>query len=144
MVVEAARYVLDSFAMLAFLQGEAGIARVKAILQSAGRGECSVYLSWINLGETLYITEREQGFWRALQALARAQALPIQMVEASPQAVLDAAHIKARYPLSYADAFAVAAALSEKAIILTGDPEFRALEGLAEVEWLPRSEKPDS
>jgi ribonuclease VapC len=44
--------------------------------------------------------------------------------------------IKARYPLSYADAFATAAALRMNAAILTGDPEFRAVRDLVPIEWV--------
>jgi ribonuclease VapC len=136
MSAEPERYVLDSFTLLAYLQGEPGMERVKALLHAAADERCRVYLSWINLGEVLYITERGQGVWRARETLALVQALPIHLLEASSQAVLQAAHIKASHPLAYADAFAVAAALQEKAVILTGDPEFRAVEALVPVEWL--------
>ncbi len=37
--------------------------------------------------------------------------------------VLEAAAIKARHALAYADAFAIATALSHRASLLTGDPE---------------------
>jgi predicted nucleic acid-binding protein len=37
--------------------------------------------------------------------------------------VLEAAAIKARHTLAYADAFAVATALAHRASLLTGDPE---------------------
>ena len=133
---DPARYVLDSFALLAFLLGEAGMLRVKTVLNAADRRECRVYVSWINLGEVLYITERGQGLQRARATLARLQALPIQPLEATPRAILDAAHIKATFRLSYADAFAVVAALEKKATVLTGDPEFKSVEELVQVEWL--------
>ena len=136
MSAEPPRFVLDSFALLAFLQGEAGMARIKALLIAAEQDECWVYLSWINLGEVLYITERGQGVRRAQEVLARVQTLPVQLLEATSQAVLDAAHIKATHKLSFADAFAVTAALHENAIILTGDPEFESVEQIVRVEWL--------
>jgi len=136
MSAEPARYVLDSFALLVFLQGETGMARVKGVLNAAEREECRVYVSWINLGEVLYITERGRGLQRARETLARLQALPIIMLEVTPQAVLEAAHIKATCRLSYADAFAVVAAQGKKAIVLTGDPEFKSVEQLVKVEWL--------
>jgi predicted nucleic acid-binding protein len=47
-----------------------------------------------------------------------------------------AAHIKANHRLAYADAFAVAAALQENAVVLAGDPDFLAAETLVRVEWL--------
>lgn len=138
MSAEPRRYVLDSFALLAFLQGEAGMQRVKQVLNTAERGECWVNVSWINLGEVLYITERVKGLRQAWVVLARLQALPIQLLEASSQVVLEAAHIKAHYAIAYADAFAVAAALREDAVVLTGDPEFEAVEEMISVEWLDR------
>ena len=136
MSAESACFVLDSFALLAFLEGEAGLARVKAVLQNAEKGQCKVYLSWINLGEVLYITEREQGQRRAREILAHIQSLPIEMLEVTPLAVLDAAHIKANHRLSYADAFAVAAALGQGATVLTGDLEFKTVETIVKIEWL--------
>ena len=136
MSAEPVRFVLDSFALLAFLEGEAGLARVKAVLRDAEKGHCQVYLSWINLGEVLYITEREQGQRRALETLAHIQSLPIEMLEVTSQAVLDAAHIKANHRLSYADAFAVTAALAQSATVLTGDLEFKTVEPLINIEWL--------
>jgi ribonuclease VapC len=62
--------------------------------------------------------------------------LPILLVQNDFQDVIDAARIKAEYPLSFADCFAVATAIRESAIILTGDPEFKKIEHLAKIEWL--------
>jgi predicted nucleic acid-binding protein len=135
---QSAHYVLDSFALLAFLQAEPGMARVTEILKEAERGDCRVYLSWINLGEVLYITERAKGLLQARQTLAHVQALPIEMLAATSQAVLDAAHIKATHRLSYADAFAVVAALDKNATVLTNDPEFETVAEMVDVEWLVR------
>lgn len=137
MNADPGRYVLDSFALLAFLQGEAGMPRVKAVLKTAEHQQCQVYLSWINFGEVLYIIERALGLWRTQQTLALVQTLPIQLLEVSSQAILEAAHIKATHPIAYGDAFAVAAALRKQATLLTGDLEFKAVEGLVPIEWLP-------
>jgi len=136
MKAELAHYVLDSFALLAFLQGEKGLERVSEIFKAAGLGECRVYLSWINLGEVLYIVERGKGLQQARETLGRVLALPLEMLEASSQAILSAAHIKATRRLSYADAFAVVAALDKSAIVLTGDPEFKTVEQMVRIEWL--------
>jgi ribonuclease VapC len=46
-----------------------------------------------------------------------------------------AARVKASYSISFTNAFVVTSALEEQAVILTGDPEFKQLEGLVEVEW---------
>ncbi len=52
------------------------------------------------------------------------------------QALSEASKIKARYPISYADCFAVATALRENATIVTGDPEFKTVQKLVEIDWL--------
>jgi predicted nucleic acid-binding protein len=132
-------FVLDSFAMLAYLDGESGMAHVQDILQLAQRGRAQASMSMINLGEVLYITERERGLPQAQQVLAAVEQLPIILLEATRERVLAAAHIKANWRISYADAFAVAAALELNGVLITGDPEFKAIEHLARVEWLPVS-----
>jgi predicted nucleic acid-binding protein len=133
-------YVLDSFALLAYLAGEPAMARVRRVLTEAEAGECSVALSLINLGEVLSITERERGLAAAHRVLAAVDHLPVDVVDVTRAVVLAAAHIKAQFPLSYADAFAVVTARQRGAVVLTGDPEFEAAAraGLVRVEWLPR------
>jgi predicted nucleic acid-binding protein len=138
MPVEPSAYVLDSYALLAYLEGEAGMPRVRTLLAAAQKGTPTVYLSLINLGEALYITEREKGLTKVHQALAAVDQLPLQVVPVSRAAVLAAAHIKAHYAVSYADAFAVVTAEDNQAVILTGDPEFKAVAKRVAVEWLPR------
>ena len=131
-------YVLDSFALLAYLDGEIGMERVKLILEEAKRGQMRVMLPVINLGELLYITEREVGLVQAQAALAAIEQLPIEILPATNEAVLAAAHIKANHHIAYADAFVVAAAQEYRATVLTGDPEFQNVEKLVSVEWLDR------
>ena len=129
-------YVLDSFAMLAFLDGEDGAERVAEILSQCATQNARACLSWISLGEVLYIVERERGLHTAQRILAAIEQLPLELLTASREAVLGAAHVKARFPLSYADAFVVAAAQQHGAVIVTGDPEFAAVESIVSVEWL--------
>ena len=129
-------YILDSFALLAFLEGEPSADRIRVILQAAQEERALVYLSVINLGEVLYITERERSLVIAQQVLAALEQLPLELLEASQTRVLAAAHIKANYPISYADAFAVAAAQEFQATVVTGDPEFAKVTAIIRVEWL--------
>ena len=77
--------------------------------------------------------------WAAAQEVAAlVRRLPVKVHPVTESLVLDAAHIKAHHPLSYADAFAVATARHFGATLVTLDPEFRQVEGLVEIEWLPR------
>jgi predicted nucleic acid-binding protein len=132
-------YLLDSFALLAYLNDEAGRVRVQEILALAEGRKCRVIMCLVNLGEVLYITERERGLAMAQSVLALAESLPLELLDATRDLVLDAAHIKAHHPLSYADAFAAAAALRENAVVVTGDPEFKSVEELIKIEWLGRN-----
>jgi ribonuclease VapC len=131
-------YLLDSFALLAWLNNEPGRTRVESILAAAEKKQCRVLMCMLNLGEVLYQVERLRDFYTAQRTLLLAESLPIELLDATREMVLDAAHIKATHPLSYADAFAVASAALHKATILTGDPEFETVALLVNIEWLPK------
>lgn len=91
----------------------------------------------INLGETYYILARERGKEEAdyfVEVIF--PTLPITHVPNSLADVLDAARIKSRHSVSYADCFAAATAVRENAVIVTGDPEFRKLEKEVKIEWI--------
>jgi ribonuclease VapC len=133
---EASPVVLDSYAMLAYLNAEQGEKRVQEILEQAQHGKRKVYLSLINLGEVLYITERRHGLHQAQRVLGLIESLPLELCEVNRELVLDAAHLKANHTISYADAFVIALAKAENANILTGDPEFKAVDDVVRLEWL--------
>ena len=129
-------FILDSYALLAYFQAEQGGETVRDILKKAQAGEASTMLSVINLGEIYYIVCRKLGAERARAVIEDISQLPVDLIEAGKARALAAAEIKAQYPLSYADAFAVAAAMEFSATIVTGDPEFKAVESYASVLWL--------
>jgi len=135
-MAEKPAFVLDAFALLAYLKDEPAAARVEQVLELAQKNKCHLFISIINLGELLYITERRGGISKAQDALALLQQLPLEILPADQQAVFSAAHIKATHALSYTDAFAVAAAVHEQAVMLTGDPEFESAQELVKLEWL--------
>lgn len=138
MAANSQSYVLDSFAVFAHLEDEVGATRVRAVLGAAAAGKAQAYLSVLNLGEIVYITEREIGLAAAQLALSAIEQLPIRVLDATRERVLAAAHVKASYAISYADAFAVAAAQELDATLITGDPEFKAVEKLISIDWLRR------
>ena len=131
-------YILDSFAVLAYLRGEQAGKRVREVLDLANSGECRIMFSLINLGEVVYLIERRNGVARAQEILILLQHEPIDFIEADRASILAAAHIKANYSLSFAEAFVVAAAQAYSGTVLTGDREFQAVENLVSVEWLPK------
>ena len=122
-------FVLDAWALLAHFGNEAGAERVRQVLKSAEKHECTLGMSMINLGEVAYILERERGLEQVHKVLAIIRSLPIRLLTVDEKMVFAAAHIKANHRLSYADAFAAASAKLWQAKLLTGDPELKALEG---------------
>jgi ribonuclease VapC len=133
-----AAYVLDSLAILAVLQAEPGAAQVRAILTNAARRRAHVSMCLVNFGEVVYITEREKGLTAAQIAITTIDQLPIELVPADRALTLGAAHLKARFSLSYADAFAAALARRRAATLLTGDSEFQPLSQIVRIRWLAR------
>ena len=130
------RFVFDSYAFLAFFQGEPGGRQVKEILTLALEGEVVVYVSAINIGEIFYISARKFGFEKAQEIINDLKRLPVTIEEIDLEKVLEAASIKAKFPLAYADAFAAALAERLDAVLVTGDPEFKALKESISILWL--------
>ena len=128
--------VLDSFALLAFLNKEAGFEKVKTLLHTAEAAGEPLLMNEINLGEVFYIIAKVRSLEKAEDFLHRLGTLPIKPVSNTFPDVLEAARVKAQFPLSYADAFAVSTALRSQAIIITGDPEFHTVTHLVEILWL--------
>jgi ribonuclease VapC len=127
---------LDSFALLAYFQAEPAALEVKEILRQARNEDAVVLLSLINLGEIIYTVERKLGRDISRETLQDVLTLPISVTEITMDRVLSAAHIKANFPISYADAFTVALAQEMAATVITGDPEFKLVESLVDVLWL--------
>lgn len=117
------RYALDSYALLTFFEGERGQEKVAGLLREAEKGTCELLLNVVNLGEIAYIVERERGLPQAQAVLARIDELPVEIVGIDRRLALAAAHIKARYPIAYADCFTAALALENNAALVTGDSE---------------------
>jgi ribonuclease VapC len=134
--------VLDSWAMIGWLQGEEPArSTVREILERAAlRDGDSVSMSMINVGEVFYLIAKRQGAAPAERFLSELPTMPIQSLVPDRRLILDAARLKSRFPISYADAFAVETALQQKAVLVTGDPELLALSKKEPVEllWIGR------
>lgn len=128
-------YLLDSHALLAFFEKEAGGEHVRDLLLQAEEKLITLHLSLINWGEILYITKRGKGKEASEDILSRIEAFPISIEPVSQEVVKAAAEIKAEHPIAYADAFAAATAQRLQMPIVTGDPEFKRLGTLVQISW---------
>lgn len=130
--------VLDSWALIAFFEDEPAADAVEEMLHQATLERHRLYLSVVNWAEVYYGTLREVSP-EAAEARARDIAtLPIEVVGVGGDLRLArlAAQFKGRHRISLADAFAAALAKEKKAELVTGDPEFKALEKEIRIHWL--------
>lgn len=128
--------VLDSFALLAFLRGEAGDDKVAALLEKASTHDALLHMTEVNYAEVKYIVTRKDGAARWAEVARELPTLPIEFHAADRELADLAADFKARFSLSLADAFAAALAKKLKAELVTGDPEFKAVEKEIKINWL--------
>ncbi len=122
--------------MLAFLNKEKGFEKVRELMRAAQLSSEPLLMNEINIGEVYSMTAKARSPELAEEFLCRLETLPIQPISNSFADVLQAARIKARFPISYADAFAVATASRMHATVVTGDPEFRQVEHLVTIDWV--------
>ena len=131
-----AGYLFDSHALLAFFQKEEGAEIVAKILRESVDQRLDQFISVINLGEIIYLTKRRFGDQKKMEILGRIHQLGLKVLPAPEPLVYKAAELKAVYPISYADCFALASALEYSAIIVTGDPEFKQVVHLVSIQWI--------
>ncbi|MBI5235621.1 MAG: type II toxin-antitoxin system VapC family toxin [Deltaproteobacteria bacterium] len=128
--------MLDSYALLSYLKKEDNHEKVVELLVHS-RGDRLLLMNEINVGECYYIVARRIGHKEADYLIETIlPSLPIQIVSNGFEDVLAAARIKAAKAISFSDCFAVATAVREKAAVVTGDPEFKKVKDVVDVEWL--------
>ncbi len=130
------KYVIDSYALIAFFEDEPGAEEVEIILKSLMARKAKAYISVINWGEIYYTTLREQGITAAETVIRQLKQYPIEVVDANQKLTYEAAKLKGKYRIAYADCFAAALSRRLGAEIVTGDPEFKKLEGECSIHWL--------
>jgi ribonuclease VapC len=130
--------VLDGWALMAFLKGESAAEEVGRHLERAADGKVRLMLCVVNWGEVYYGLIRAGGEQVAEVAMGQLATLPIEVVPVSDDLhlVREAAKLKAKYRMSYADCFAAALAKIKNAELVTGDPEFRQVQGDVRISWL--------
>src|SRR2546428_9917508 len=99
------------------------------IFRAARDSRKACLLSVVNWGEVYYITVREAGQQRADEVAHLISTLPIHIVTADLDLAKQAAMLKASKKMSYADCFAAALAKHRRVELVTGDKEFKQVDG---------------
>jgi ribonuclease VapC len=133
-----AKRVLDSWALIAFFEDEPGAEAVEEILARAAEDKDQLFLSVINWGEVYYNTMREVSESAAENRATEIASLPIEIIGVGDdlKLVKAASRLKAQHRIAFADAFAAALTKEKKAELVTGAPEFKALEKEIKINWL--------
>lgn len=128
--------ILDSFALMAFLQDETGAQIVEDLILRAQAGKVDLAICVINLGEIWYSISRTMSVETADHYIQQLQSMPIDIINADWELTYQAAIYKAKGNISYADCFAAALANLRKGQVVTGDKEFEALKNEINILWL--------
>lgn len=133
--------VLDSWALMALFMEEPAADEVERILLRGEAGKDVLLLCIVNWGEIYYSIARAISEGAADQKVLEIARLSIELVPVSEdlELVHQAAIFKATKTMAYADCFAAALAKLRNAELVTGDEEFREVEGVVRVFWLPTS-----
>ena len=129
-------HVLDAFALTAYFEKEPGYEKVQELLTEAASGNRKLFLSAVNWGEVHYVTHRNYGLEQANKIAHVIGTFPIEVVPVDLEIAKQAALFKVLHRMSYADCFAAALAKVKKSTLVTGDKEFKSLEGEIKVSWL--------
>ena len=128
--------VLDSWSVIAYLEGERAAEKVANLIADAQEKGGRLLMSVVNLGEVWYIIARATSAREADHAIAQLRELGIDSIDAHWSLVREAASLKSRYRMSFADCFAAALAKERKAELVTGDPEFKQVEQETRIRWI--------
>jgi len=134
--VTAKTYVFDSYALLKVFQKEEGYQKIVGLLRDVSGSGGRALMNAVNYGEIIYIIKRAFGDRKKIECLAAIERLGIEILSVPNELIFRAAEYKAEFSISYADCFALASALENKAALVTGDPEFKKIEHLAKVIWV--------
>ena len=130
--------VLDSHALMALFNDEPGADYVERLLLKAEGGNPKLFMCVVNWGEIYYSVMRGASPETAEEKAKEIAGMRIELVPVAGdlQLVRQAAIFKATKKMSYADCFAAALAKLRSAELITGDPEFKAVEGEIKIGWL--------
>ena len=130
--------VLDSHALIALFNDESGADVVERLLLKAEGGSPRLCMCVVNWGEIYYSVMRGASPELAEEKAKEIAGMPIELVPVDNDLhlVRQAAIFKATKKMSYADCFAAALAKLRRAELVTGDPEFKTVEGEIKIDWL--------
>jgi predicted nucleic acid-binding protein len=131
-------YVLDSSAILRYLDDEAGAERVTEIIKSHLAGRCAAMIAAPHWGEVAGIACKTHGREAMDLALSRLSAFGLEVVPADAERAVRASLIKLKRQIPYVDAFGLElAAETRDRVFVTADFDFKPAVRDVKIEFLP-------
>lgn len=121
-------YVLDTSALITFIENEEGADTIESILLKAIDKLVTVYISIASSIELFYISIQEQGIEVAEERTALIESLPITVLDISYEDLKIIGSLKANYRISFADSCIAASAKIYSAKLVHKDPEYIQLD----------------
>lgn len=134
-------YVLDTSALLTYIENEEGVSEIEALLQKALDEEVVLYISTVSCIEVFYITWQEQGKEVAAERIKLIDDLMILQEPVVSQLNQIIGEIKATKSMSFADCCIAGLAKSKKATLVHKDPEYEQIENEIQQLKLPYKQK---
>ena len=128
--------ILDSWAVIAFFEDEPAGKKIANLIADAHEDGIPVYMMVVNVGEVWYITAREISETTANNIVKELSDLRIEFVDANWEITQEAARFKSKNRMSYADCYTAALTRSKKGILITGDSEFKTIDGQIDIQWV--------
>ena len=128
--------VLDSWAVIAFFEDEPAGKKIADLIANAHEDGIPVNMTVVNVGEVWYITAREISEEAANNIVKELSDLRIEFVNVNWEITQEAARFKSKSRMSYADCYAAALTRSKKGVLVTGDSEFKTIDGQIDIQWV--------
>lgn len=131
-------YVLDSSALIRYVDSEAGADSVNAHLKACVAGSASICISAMQWGEVAGNLRKRLGAIEEARIMSSLLPSESEIVPVSADRAVRAAEIKVDRKVSYADAFALELAASfADHVLVTADYGFKDVADLVRIEFLP-------
>jgi len=122
------RFVLDTSALLAYIENEPGSNEIEGLFNRALDSEAILFVSSVSYIEVFYISWREQGEEVAIERLELLDDLPLHQEPLAESLIEIVGEIKVKGAMSFADCCIAGLAKLKQATLVHKDPEYEQIE----------------
>lgn len=127
--------IFDAYALVTYFNRDDGHQLIHDLILRTLRGDCETFISGVSLGElyTLFYRHNPGKADKVLRFIRRAG---IMVEPVTRGHVQQAGYFMAVYRLTYGAAYSAALAYRHGALLVTGDEQYKPLDGTIDIQWL--------